>query len=133
MGLQIPRYFCTGPLSSTILVGFTDALENAYSSCIYIRSKTEHGVTSSLVVSKTRVAPLKTQSIPRLELLGALILSRLMKRTSEELQKVIKLDRVICCTDAEIVLCWIKGKDKQYKQFVQNRAVEIRENVETCS
>ena len=133
LGLQIPRYFGTGPLSSAILVGFSDASENAYSSCVYIRSKTEQGVTSSLVVSKTRVAPLKTQSIPRLELLGALILSRLMKRTAEELQKVIQLDRVICCTDAEIVLCWIKGKDKQYKQFVQNRVVEIRKNVEMCS
>ena len=133
--LRIPRYVNAGAglLSSAILIGFSDASEKAYSACVYMRSKNENGVRSSLVVAKTRVAPLKTQTIPRLELLGALILTRLMKRTKEELQRSIQVDRVVCCTDAEIVLCWINGIEKQYKQFVQNRISEIRENVETES
>ena len=73
---------------------------------------------SSLVTSKTRVAPLKAQTIPRLELLGSLILSRLMNRVKKELEKAISVEGIICLTDAEIVLNWIQQKDRFYKQFV---------------
>ena len=68
-----------------LLVGFSDASEDAYAACVYLVCRNdEKVVSSSLVVSKTRVAPLKTQTIPRLELLGAFILSRLMKRVRNE-------------------------------------------------
>ena len=128
-GLQIRRFFGMQPESISILIGFSDASENAYAACIYIVSEDQGEIRSSLVVSKTRVAPLKTQTIPRLELLASFILSRLMKRTRDELEKVKKISRIVCCTDAEIVLNWIQGKDKVFKQFVQNRVVEIRKNV----
>ena len=60
------------------LHGFSDASEQAYVAAIYLRAIYHDGsVTTRLVVAKTRVAPIKKQSIPRLELLGALILSRL--------------------------------------------------------
>ena len=129
-GFQVPRFFGEVILSTSILVGFCDASENAYAACIYIVNKDKRGVATSLVVSKTRVAPLKTQSIPRLELLATLILSRLMQRTKDELGKVRKLERIICCTDAEIVLHWIQWKEKIFRQFVQNRVAEIRRNIQ---
>ena len=67
--------------------------------------------------------------MPRLELLAALILSRLMQETRGELEKVIDIDQVTCLTDAEIVLNWVQNEDKEYKQFVQNRMTEIRKRI----
>ena len=60
------------------LHGFSDASEKAYAAVVYMRSCYDNGtVDVKLVTSKSRVAPLSKQSIPRLELLGALILARL--------------------------------------------------------
>ena len=127
--MRIARPYTDAGVSSAWLVGFSDASENAYACCVYIVCRDESDVTSSsLLASKTRVAPLKKNSIPRLELLGALILSRLIKRVRDELVKVMSCEGVFCLTDAEIVLHWIKGEYKDYKQFVQNRVSEIRRN-----
>ncbi|UYV82191.1 hypothetical protein LAZ67_21001303 [Cordylochernes scorpioides] len=69
--IQIPRYFsCRGALLSVELHGFCDSSEVAYAEVFYIRSNFKSGqVKVSLIASKTRVAPLKMISIPRLELL----------------------------------------------------------------
>ena len=59
--------------------GFSDASEKGYGAVVYLRTEYEDGtVEVNLVSSKTRVAPLKRQTIPRLELLGANILARLV-------------------------------------------------------
>ena len=42
---------------------------------------------------------------------------------------MLKIDEVFRLTDAEVVLNWVQRKDKMYKQFVQNRVVEIRKHV----
>ena len=60
------------------LCGFCDSSPKAYAAVVYLRGKTPHGCQVSLVASKTQVAPLKQQTIPRLELLSALLLARLM-------------------------------------------------------
>ena len=80
-------------------------------------------------MSKTRVAPLAKQTIPRLELLAALILSRLVYSVRVALLPVIKVDEVFCWTDSMTTLHWIKGVGREYKQFVENRVKEIRQNV----
>ena len=76
---KIPRcYFQLRPVQFE-LHGFSDASNRAYAGAVYIQSLYEDGGTDvRLVASKTRVAPLKGQTIPRLELLGALILARLV-------------------------------------------------------
>ena len=126
-GLSIDRYhLCPNP-SSTKLVGFCDASGDAYAAVVYCVSVNQDGkAKSSLVCSKTRVAPLALQTIPRLELLGALILSRLMQKVGKEL--AMQIDDILCLTDSEVVLNWIQREDKKYRQFVQNRVVEIRMN-----
>ena len=58
--------------------GFSDASEQTFAAVVYLRAVYPDGtITTRLVAAKTRVAPIKKQSIPRLELLGALILARL--------------------------------------------------------
>ena len=129
-GVKLRRCYSIVRERSITLVGFGDASKHAYAACVYI---VVHGedetVTSTLVTSKTRVAPLKETTLPRLELMAAYILSKLMKKTKESLQKFIPVSKIVCLTDAEIVLQWIKRTDREYKQFVQNRCRQIRENV----
>lgn len=87
--VSIPRcYFHdkSGNLSSVELHCFSEASEKAYAAVVYLRSTYEDGrIEVNLVASKTRVAPLKKQSIPRLELLGATILVRLAKAVQNAL------------------------------------------------
>ena len=58
--------------------GFCDSSGEAYAACIYILSRCCHGVTVNLVAIKCRLVPSKSQTIPRLELLFCLLLSKLL-------------------------------------------------------
>eukprot|EP00795_Rhopilema_esculentum_P005098 gene5098-216_t len=80
-------------IKSVQLHGFSDASTVAYAASVYLRVETSSRVVSHLIASKTRVSPLKSESVPRLELMGALILARLMKTTAfvvDEVSNVIK-------------------------------------------
>ena len=65
--------------------------------------------------------------MPRLELLGAVLLSRLISSIREGLGDLIK--DCICFTDSLVTLHWIKGTDRSWKPFIQNRVMEIRGKV----
>ena len=79
------------------------------------------------------MAPVKKLTIPRLELLSALLLARLVNTTRSALEHEINVGDPICYTDSQVALCWILGVDKEWKQFVQNRVLEIRELVPAAS
>ena len=124
--ITIPRcYFLREhhAIVSQQLHGFSDASMRAYAAVVYLRTEYENGhVRVCLISSKTRVAPLKEQTIPRLELLGAVILSRLVSCVC----KSPNLNYPIhCWTDSLTVLCWVRN-NKQWKQYVKNRVEEIR-------
>ena len=123
--VHIPRcYFDnkSSKLKSAELHCFSDASEKAYPANVYLRSTyDDERVDVNLIVSKTRVAPLKKQSIPRLELLGATILVRLAKTVQDILPQ--KLETVFW-VDSMTVLCWIKNA-KPWKQYVMTRVQEI--------
>ena len=112
--------------SSLQLHGFSDASSYAYVTAVYLRIEQGNNVRSVLITLKTRVAPLGGQTIPRLELLGALILARLISHVAAALSEFEKIDRVHCWVGSTAVLYWILGEQKQWKQFVQNRVIEIR-------
>ena len=116
-------------IKEIILVGFCDASKIGYAACIYLCAKyTDESRSVKLIAAKTRVAPLTSQSIPRLELLGALIISRLMKTVKRALQQFTTINSEAYLTDSQVVLIWIKSTDKKCRQFVKNRVVEIRQN-----
>ena len=73
------------------LFGYRDASVIAYAAVIYLVKTTSLGKHSSFVVAKTRVSPLKSQIIPKLELLPALLLARLMKNVTESLASMLTL------------------------------------------
>ena len=109
--VRIPRcYFLYGSDPVHVQVhDFSDASEHAFAAVVYIRSKYSDGrVITRLIASKTRVAPVKRQSIPRLELLGALIPARLTETILTSLGKDIE---VVYWSDSMPALCWIRMKD----------------------
>jgi hypothetical protein len=93
---------------------------------VYIRAvghSPEH-ISSRLLCSKSRVAPLKQLSIPRLELLDALLLSRLREKVRGAVD--FPIDQVFKWTDSKIVLAWLNESPKKWKTSVANRVAEIQ-------
>ena len=110
--------------------GFSDASAEAYGAAVYLRRVCRDSKPSiSLITAKSRVAPLNRKSIPRLELLGAVILSKLIKRVQEIFRSVLKCTHIYCWTDSMVVLHWLK-RGKDLKQFVRNRVSSILENTD---
>ena len=122
---QVPRcYFDTKKHPVSIqLHGFSDASKHAYAAVLYLRTLYSDGsVTVSLVASKTKVAPLKKQYIPHLELLGALILARLREVITMTISNITEH---FLWVDSMTVLCWIQI-DRVWKRYVQHRVDDIR-------
>ncbi|XP_067023137.1 uncharacterized protein [Acropora muricata] len=115
-----------GRVRSTSPQGFCDASVNAYAAVVYLKIEAVDETYLKFVMSKTRVAPLVEQTIPRLELLSALILVRLISHIRSVLEEFIPISHVTCRSDSEVALYWIRGEDREWKQFVQNRVCEIR-------
>ena len=85
----------------------------------------------SLVMSKYKVSPLKLLTIPRLELCGAVTLSKLLDHVNDVLQ--IPEHNVFAWTDSSIALHWISGNPRKYKTFIGNQISEIVQNLQPKS
>ncbi|XP_043276054.1 uncharacterized protein [Venturia canescens] len=124
--ISIPRWFHTWTNSTVELHGFSDASQLAMSAVVYIVSHSPStGAKSSLVCAKTKVAPIKPLTIPRLELTAALLLSKLIKHTQATLQLPITSTHL--WTDSQVALMWIKSPASRWKDFVRNRVTQIQE------
>ena len=127
--LMVPRCYLNGigtEVLSASLCGFGDSSLKAYAAVVYIRLTTTSGCHVRYLASKTRVSPLKNQTIPRLELLAALLLARLISSVTEALESELSLSDPCCFSDSTVALYWIRGVEKSWKPFVQNRVAEIR-------
>ena len=129
--VSVPRHFIfpKDSIVSVHLVGFSDASKDAYAAVVYLVSTKCRGEKAShICAAKSRVSPIAKQSIPRLELLGALILSRLTKSVKRVLEEVVEIKYTTHCSDSQAALAWIKNTNGTYKQYVQDRAKEVRLN-----
>ena len=129
--IRVPRCYFSWREGDPVghqLHGFSHALCKAYAAVVYLRTEHANGdIEVNLVASKARVAPIKRQSIPRLELLGATILARLMKTIEKSLVSLRIPPEVYYWTDSLTTLCWIRN-NKVWKPYVQHRVEEIREH-----
>ena len=124
--VKIPRALLSPdkPVREASLQVFSDASQDAYGACAYFRRKfKDNAVECRLVAGKGRVAPLKAQSICRLELTGALLAARLAETLTAEL--MMKIEKTAFWSDSTTVLHWIDQTSSNYKEFVGNRVSEI--------
>ena len=128
--LSIPRQIMYPGAKRITIHGFADASEKAYGACIYLVSETASGTYSCLVCAKSKLAPIKTLTMPRLELLAALLLTRLYGKVSKALH--LKFESVNLWSDSSIVLAWIASGPHSLKLFVANRIVEIQDTTKLC-
>ncbi|XP_045029733.1 uncharacterized protein LOC123472386 [Daphnia magna] len=106
------------------LHAFSDASENGFGACVYLRcSYPNEKISVALVIGKARVAPLKQLSIPRLELQGAVLAARLVSTVRQEMN--LKDVPKTYWTDSQTVLQWIHSTSCRYHAFVAHRITEI--------
>lgn len=126
--IKIPRLIAIVDYREIQLHAFCDASELAYGAAVYIRTTDADGQHHvKLLTAKSRVAPLKTISVPRLELCSAILLTRLVKRVHEALK--IKMASYYW-SDSTITLAWIHSEPNTWKTFVANRITEIHETTD---
>ena len=95
---------------------------------VYLRSECENGdIVVRFVASKMKVAPLQSISVPRLELMRALLRKRLALSVAKTL--TINKPSITFWTDSISVLWWVKGYSRQFKPFVANRIGEIQSEI----
>uniref|UniRef100_A0A7M5X4Z8 Uncharacterized protein n=1 Tax=Clytia hemisphaerica TaxID=252671 RepID=A0A7M5X4Z8_9CNID len=131
--VQIDRFAFVSCNSDTLRVelhGFCDSSEILYCSVVYLRVISETGISVFFLTSKSKVAPLKKVTIPRLELLSCVLLSDLLNNVRSALSGRISVDATRCWSDSKVALCWIKGNRKTWKPWVENRVVSARKVVQ---
>ncbi|XP_011864190.1 PREDICTED: uncharacterized protein LOC105560050, partial [Vollenhovia emeryi] len=130
--VKIPRWCEIGSENGHAeLHGFADASNNAYAAAVYIKVISEsRAITVTLLAGKSKVAPLKPLSIPRLELSAALLLARLLEFVRET-NGYHDLP-CFCWTDSTIVLAWVTQHPSRWKTFVANRVNEIQSRLPNC-
>ncbi|XP_015116604.1 uncharacterized protein LOC107040851 [Diachasma alloeum] len=95
------------------------------SAVIYLKVLNKGKSQLTLVCSKTKVAPLKRLTIPRLELTAALLLAKLTKYVKDQLN--LTNATTYLWTDSSVTLTWISSHSSRWKEFVKNRVALIQE------
>ena len=112
-------------VTSSSLISFSDASDYGYGTATYIRQVSKEGeISVSLVMGKSRVVPNKSTTVPRMELVAALVSSKVVAMLTEELD-IPDLDATFW-TDSNVVLGYIHNDVKRFRTFVANRAKKIR-------
>ena len=120
--ISIPQSVVSGRIIEVELHGFSDASKSAICACIYAAISHQNSKTSNLLVAKARIAP-RDFSIPRLELVAAHTLSKLMNHVRKTLIKY-NIIEVYNWVDSTTVLYWLKERGS-WSQFVRNRVQQI--------
>lgn len=123
--LRIERHLFLIKFNKIQLVAFCDASSLGYAACIYVRSTDNAGnIKVRLLTSKSKVAPMKPlMSIPRLELMAAVLLSKLVRFVVNNIKE---LDcSIIALSDSSVVLSWLQTPSYKLKTFIANRVSQI--------
>ncbi|XP_062713680.1 uncharacterized protein LOC115258488 [Aedes albopictus] len=122
--LKIPRRVLANDFNSYALHCFCDASDHGYGACVYVVSSNGAGDHySQLLIAKSRVAPLRGLTAPKLELCAALLGCQLL----DQVRSTTRFTGVVTFwSDSSIVLHWIRSPPTVWKVFVSNRIAEIQ-------
>ena len=125
------------------IIGFSDGSFDAFAAAVYLRwevnsggeEKDEREYVSNLLAAKSRVTPLNGMTIPRAELNGLLLLSRLSLTVARALSTESELHpaSAILLTDSECSISVLEKSSSSMKPYFHNRVSEIGENMEELS
>jgi hypothetical protein len=125
--ITLRRPVITSQASILQLHGFSDASEKGYAAVVYLRLIDLKGdITVSLLIAKSRVAPLKRITLPRLELCGAHLLAKLLDYCYSLFSPTYRIESISAWSDSTIALSWIQSTPHRLKTFVANRVSEIQ-------
>ena len=127
--IKIPRW--SGMVTKSTkyqLHTFCDASTEGYCVAVFIRIKTGSHILTNLMAAKSRVSPLKAESISRQELVGCVLAVRLSAAVQETYPSSI--ENTFYWTDSEVCLSWINYTAKSFKAFVAHRVGEIQTHTE---
>ncbi|GFT14892.1 integrase catalytic domain-containing protein [Trichonephila clavipes] len=112
-----------------VLQGFADASEAAYGAVVYLQYFLHNGAAKvSILANKSRVAPIRVISIPRLELCACVLLAQLVKKIHSTLR--LNISDIVLHTDSTIALAWLNTPANRLKTFVANRVAKVQELTE---
>ncbi|GFS72372.1 integrase catalytic domain-containing protein [Trichonephila clavipes] len=128
--LTVERKYFSYPLDKgkdLLLRIFCDASPRAFGAVAYFRYVTANDdIYTRFITAKSRVSPLKKLTLPRLELLRAVLASKILRYLTSNFK--FPESKFFLWSDSSIALHWIKGKASNFKQFVLNRVIEIQSN-----
>ncbi|XP_036140825.1 uncharacterized protein LOC118644954 [Monomorium pharaonis] len=131
-GFSIPRKVVGSAQPRSVeLHGFCDASTEAYGACVYVKTSVHDHHEVHLLCAKSRVAPAKSTTLPRLELCAAHLLAQLIKRIRDIIP--VKIDKTYYWSDSMIVLAWIRSDSRRWSVFVSNRVGQIQESTDPHS
>lgn len=131
---RVPRYvfYDEDKVTDVQLHCYADASAQAYGTVFYVRCTLEGGqIVVRNLCSKSKVAPVKKISLPRLELCGAGLLAELLTAVWPTL--VNRVSRVECRLDAQVALTWVTHSPHRYSDFIASRVTKIQEATVGCT
>ncbi|XP_065081193.1 uncharacterized protein LOC135703798 [Ochlerotatus camptorhynchus] len=128
---KTPRCVVVPDTETMEIHGFADFSKCAYGACIYLRCIRKDGSTvSNLLCSKSKVAPLRELTIPRLELCAAQLLAKLVDKVIPTLK--LEIRKIRLWSDSQIALAWIRKPLDGLQVFIRNRVAEINKLTKHC-
>jgi len=122
--IRIPRWSRFEPRCHAQLHTFCDASENGMCCAVYLRVKKGQHTETTLLAAKSRVSPLRAESISRLELCACVLGTRLCAAVKDVYP--VTVDDTFFWTDSEVCLHWINTPAKSFKAYVAHRVGEIQ-------
>lgn len=133
--IKFNRCYCFNyihdPIMNIQIHSFSDASNRIYAGVVYLRFILKSGIIkTSLVSSKCKISAINgSVTIPRAELNGVLLMSQITLSVYNSLKNVYDIAELFYWTDSSIVLSWVMNVDKIYKVYLQQRLLQIRENI----
>ena len=113
--IKVGRYLCPNHYGviDFELHGFCDAAIEPYSASIYVGLCKNDISKTNLVTAESKIVPSKKLTVPRLELMSYLLLSRLIVSVKKALSVKVSIAKFVCSSDSKVALWWIKSVNKK--------------------